>query len=533
MDHFRDQNIFDTPSKQSYVGSFYLPPDKLSFHGFVKGSEEPKDRSGTILQDIDAETFRCAPDAGSRAVIAALRTLQEKMRRLELERAQAEKNVQRFTEVTQQHATTSSSSSRNAGTKAARSASTSAATTSAASSVRVQEQLRTRQDSNSKQRTELATQLQSTESRCSLLEKQLDYMKKMLESAGELAAHTLSPTETHTPTEKKAQKENSIDDIQLQLDKLEKLERECVKLTNTQSLAERKIQLLEKKLQKEEKERKLMQQKADELQRELQVNLLMQSAAVAESKPNTRKKKETLPVKKSELAPKLPLARRPPFVAGTSTSPSHSVSANLQSLCHLLQQQQQQQGHPESSHRRLRECERERQRRQQHERQDCARVKRRSKEGGKGHGGQGDHVAHSPPSREASPLGCLSRLLLALQDELGHMSFEHQELVCQISETKSRRVREDLERELDSLVRKMEEKATQITQLRKHQKTVESLRQPSWSPKKQQRPKGSKVKKVGLTGVQPLSPSPKKTRPHSVSHGIYASLRKDDIMWES
>ncbi|XP_076128116.1 centrosomal protein CEP57L1 isoform X3 [Alosa pseudoharengus] len=525
MDHFRDQNIFDTPSKQSYVGSFYLPPDKLSFHGFVKGSEEPKARSSTILQDIDAEAYRCTPDAGSRAVIAALRTLQEKMRRLELERAQAEKNVQRFSEATQQHAASSrnASANRNASINASRSASA----TTAASSVRVQDQPRTRQDANSKQRIELVTQLQSTESRCSLLEKQLDYMKKMLESAGEVAAaHAHSPSEryTHTPTEKKAQKENSIDDVQLQLDKLEKLERECVKLTNTQSLAERKIQLLEKKLQDEEKERKLMQQKADELQRELQVNLLMQSAAVAESKP--KKKKEKLPVKKSELAPKFPLAKRPPFVAGTSTSPSHSVSANLQSLCHLLQQQQQQ-GHPESSHRRLRECERER---QQLERQDCTRIKRRSKEAGRG---QGDHVAHSPPSREASPLGCLSRLLLALQDELGHMSFEHQELVCQISETKSRRVREDLERELDALVRKMEEKATQITQLRKHQKTVESLRQPSRSPKKQQRPKGSKVKKVGVTGVQPLSPSPKKTRPHSVSHSLYASLRKDDIMWES
>lgn len=49
---------------------------------------------------------------------------------------------------------------------------------------------------------------------------------------------------------------------------------------------------------------------------------------------------------------------------------------------------------------------------------------------------------------------------------------EHQELVRQIDETDKRKLREDLERELDCLVRKMEEKSTQITKLRQHQLTV-------------------------------------------------------------
>ena len=70
------------------------------------------------------------------AVIAALRTLQEKMRRLELERAQAEKNVQHFAEVTQKHASSSASSR----------------ATTAAGSIRAQEQPRTRGDPNSKHR---------------------------------------------------------------------------------------------------------------------------------------------------------------------------------------------------------------------------------------------------------------------------------------------------------------------------------------------------------------------------------------------
>lgn len=49
---------------------------------------------------------------------------------------------------------------------------------------------------------------------------------------------------------------------------------------------------------------------------------------------------------------------------------------------------------------------------------------------------------------------------------------EHQELVKQIDETITRELRDDLERELDCLVKRMEEKAAQITKLRKHQQTV-------------------------------------------------------------
>lgn len=52
---------------------------------------------------------------------------------------------------------------------------------------------------------------------------------------------------------------------------------------------------------------------------------------------------------------------------------------------------------------------------------------------------------------------------------------EHQELVRQIDETDQRKLREDLERELDCLVRRMEEKAAQITKLRKHQQTVRAF----------------------------------------------------------
>lgn len=49
---------------------------------------------------------------------------------------------------------------------------------------------------------------------------------------------------------------------------------------------------------------------------------------------------------------------------------------------------------------------------------------------------------------------------------------EHQELVRQIDATHDRGLRDDLERELEGLVNKMEEKGAQIFKLRKHQKAV-------------------------------------------------------------
>lgn len=49
---------------------------------------------------------------------------------------------------------------------------------------------------------------------------------------------------------------------------------------------------------------------------------------------------------------------------------------------------------------------------------------------------------------------------------------EHQELVQQIDVTQHFNQREDLQRELERSVARIEEKGAQITKLRKHQETV-------------------------------------------------------------
>lgn len=113
----------------------------------------------------------------------------------------------------------------------------------------------------------------------------------------------------------------------------------------------------------------------------------------------------------------------------------------------------------------------------------------------------------SLPEPAEQSLVSLSDLLLALQDELGQMSLwvsffhcnvhfcfwhlatcglfffffisEQQDLVRQIDATQDREQKQDLQRELQRLVTRMEEKGVQISKLRQHQQTVCVL--PLWT----------------------------------------------------
>ncbi|XP_016148778.1 centrosomal protein CEP57L1 isoform X3 [Sinocyclocheilus grahami] len=488
MDHFRDQSLnLDSPSKQSYVGSFYQPPEKLSRPLYMNTATYPQERKSSGVQDISPQLYQTVPDAGSR-VIAALKTLQEKMRRLELERVQAERNVQHFSKTVRHQADASAQRELDHST----------------------------QENHCTQRKELVSKLHSTETRCSLLEKQLDYMRKMVECAKrERITHTdrqdsVCRKSTHTDPQ-----------MQTQLNKLERLEKEYLNLTSTQSIAEKKIELLEQKLLEEQHERKIVQEKAEELQRELENNLLSLSA-VTRPKSKKKKKEKASCKKHSSVkvdAPPTPKAKRLQFVAGTATSPSHSVNANVQSVLHLMKHRNP---------------------------QLCERVSALQKSVSENQRAQ--RRPPSSPSKAASTLGSLSDLLLALQDELGQMSFEHQELVKQIDETSKQELHDDLERELDCLVKRMEAKAAQISKLRKHQQTVQKLSQPSrLKQQKHHRAASVERKTRAQSGVQPLPPSPVKA---SASTGqsrssqeslrllretqkLCSSLRRQDIAWET
>ncbi|NXC20967.1 CE57L protein, partial [Corythaeola cristata] len=365
----------DSESKNSFIGSIIQPPDKILPAAFAYRESKKLAAVGGDKPSIP----------NNQAVEAALRTLQEKIRRLELEKSQAEDNLCSLSVAAAQCKKALEHESYK-------------------KDIAQQDLMQQRKDVN--------VQLNEARSRCSLLEKQLDYMRKMVSSA---------ELEKKMVLEQQAQLQKEEDQNQLELhaklDKLEMLEKECLKLTATQRIAEDRIKQLEEKLRKEEHQLKLIQDATAQLQAGFEINRIFMSSVTSQNEPkkeNRRKiktKKRNPTMKKTHLPQLHVKAGELPFVAGKVTASVISGRAAF---------------------------------------------------------------SKSTSSCSSSPTATRSLLdlLWAIQDELGQMSFEHQELLKQIWETQDSKVREDLERELDCLVKQMEIKGEQISKLKKHQATV-------------------------------------------------------------
>ncbi|XP_056344375.1 centrosomal protein CEP57L1 [Oenanthe melanoleuca] len=401
----------DSESRNSFIGSFLQPPDWMPPAAFVY-----------------KESKKLAAAAGDRpslpnkqAVVAALKALQEKIRRLELEKSQAEGKLCSLSRAAAQYKKILEHESYERDTAH-------------------QELMQQRKDAS--------VQLNAAQSRCSLLEKQLDYMRKMVSSA-ELEKKIILEQQAQL---QKEEGQNWLE-LHAKLEKLEMLEKECLKLTATQRIAEDKIKHLEEKLCKEEHQHKLIQDKNAQLQTGFDINRILVSSVTSQHFPEKENGKNKKPRKRNPTMKKMQLSQlhvkagELPFVAGKSVSSSHSVSANVQSVLHIMKHR-----HPWISSQR---------------------------QGGATAGISG-HSALSKSVSSCSTTPTVTRsfsdLLLALQDELGQMSSEHQELLKQIQETQDSQAREDLEQELDCLVKQMEMKGKQISKLKKHQATVQKLK---------------------------------------------------------
>ncbi|XP_047243339.1 centrosomal protein CEP57L1 isoform X1 [Girardinichthys multiradiatus] len=468
--------ILDSPSKNSYIGSYYQPPDRILS---VSKHQESPALSPLNMNQTTSCLSQTTRNIDSKAVVDALRTLQEKIRRLALERRQAERSYVQFSQDAQTSQHNMASHSR---TEAILSG------------------------------TEVDLKLQSAEARCRVLEKQLDYMRKMVENVKK-ERNILMENEASLQSQQPSSSNN-----QNQREKLEKLESEYLKLSRTQTVAETKLAILEQKLLKEEHERKLVQEKADELQRELDVNLHLSVPPTQETRPKKKTKKTNKKTpEQHEPASRSPRHRKMPFVIGTSTSPSHSVHANVQSILHMMKHHQPQL------------CERV----SALQRSGCGVKKNLQNEFS-----DADLKPASPPSDQSLTL--LSDLLLALQEELGQMSFEYQDLERLTEATREQEQREDLQRELERLAAKMEEKGDQITKLRKHQQMVHKLSQSQRHVEEETAGK--------LTRIKPPVPSPVKAKQKAGRRGTVNQnnlhllretqkfrngLRLDDVSWET
>ncbi|XP_030056080.1 centrosomal protein of 57 kDa isoform X2 [Microcaecilia unicolor] len=471
-------------------------PDGLSSHSYFT---YPKGKPflNCDLRHIPERPIIPYPESNSRAIFSALKNLQEKIRKLELERIEAEENLQRLSKE--------------------------ASAYKKVIDHQVQDTEGLKSEAT-RQNRELASQLETTESRCHLLEKQLAYMRKMVQNA---------ENERTSVLEKQVSLEGDqcFDkwNLKSKLEKLDLLEQEYQNLTAMQQLAEKKIKEVEQKLYEEEHHRKLIEEKAAQLQSGLESNrVLLQSLSPTSDPKQVKMKKSKAKhpdkqnyLKNTHVQPHYRLSLGDvPFVAGKSTSPSHSVRANVQHVLHLMKQ---------------------------HNKMLCndrvvseIPLVRKQNNGRK----SSESTVSSSVAQEE-----LSELLLTLQDEFGQMSFNHQELVKQIQEARTDKLRMDLERELEALVKRMEAKGDQIYKVRRYQTRLEKVKESNHKKRTSDgqirdglalkggnevkiTPVSTKEPEAGAIKVKPGEKNRKNLRLLRDMQTLQTSLQKEDLCWD-
>ncbi|XP_042531975.1 centrosomal protein CEP57L1 isoform X2 [Dipodomys spectabilis] len=443
----------DSELVHSVVGSYLKPPERVFAPPFTQNESS----QSCYPLNLEVISPKMLQSPNSQALILALKSLQEKIRRLELERTQAEDNLNILSREAAEYkkALENETNKRN---------------------LAHQELI--------KQKKDISIQLSAAQSRCTLLEKQLEYTKRMVLNVEREKTMILEQ-------QAQLQKEKEQDQMKLhaKLEKLNVLEKECIRLTTTQKTAEDKIKYLEEKLREEEHHRKLFQDKAS---------------------------KKTL--KRSPSQQMYSKLRAPPFVPEKSASAGYSVNAGIQTLLQMMyhhgphHQKPVQVIEPRRLHKPARTA------------------------------SQGKTVP-CDSGKSISVCDNLSEILMAMEDELDQMNMEREELLKQMKESQSHSVCDDIECELEHLIKKMEIKGEQISKLKKHQDSVQKLQQKVQNSKineasgihrEESNPKGTKnIKNSSRKCLNETNPFQKNSSSHPVQvHNVQVKLRRDDIMWE-
>ncbi|XP_013860693.1 centrosomal protein of 57 kDa [Austrofundulus limnaeus] len=379
-----------------------------------------------------ASPSKAFPETSSAAILSALRNLQEKIRRLELEKEHTKLSLRTTGKHTSHKLLQSESDTQR--------------------HLNDQKDREIKANGQSNCNQALITHLAAAESRCEKLERQLEHMRRMLRSTRAEKPSLLSQQAFMEKASAADQQPNAVSE-HAQLEKLERLEREYLRMTRTQTTAEGKIRELERKLQEEEHQRKLIQDKASQLQSGLEANrILLRSVSprlsirqAREKKPDSKK---CSPERSSQTEPHYRLSLRDvPFVTGTSAGCSHSVRANVQAVLSLLK------------------CH-----------QPCL-CNSRVLSGKTSRSEKGSRDRSGSSSSSSSVNGeDISELLQALQEELRLMSLEQDELMRQVEDSVSNEERKALQREQERLLLRMERKGEQISKLHKHKSQIMKLR---------------------------------------------------------
>ncbi|KAM9081466.1 centrosomal protein of 57 kDa isoform 5-T7 [Megaptera novaeangliae] len=216
------------------------------------------------------------PESNSRAIFSALKNLQDKIRRLELERIQAEESVKTLAKETIEYKKV------------------------------LDEQIQERENSKneeSKHNQELTSQLLAAENKCNLLEKQLAYMRNMIKHAEMERTSVL-------------EKQKKMQELEAKLHQ-EEQERKRMQAKAAQ---------LQTGL---ETNRLIFEDKA--------TSCVPNAKRIKKKKSKPPEKKGSRNYFAAQPHYRLCLGDMP-FVAGKSTSPSHAVVANVQHVLHLMKQ---------------------------------------------------------------------------------------------------------------------------------------------------------------------------------------------------
>ncbi|KAJ7410641.1 centrosomal protein 57 [Willisornis vidua] len=354
-------------------------------------------------------------------------------------------------------------------------------------------------ESNSR---ELASQLAAAESRCILLEKQLDYMRKMIQHAENEKSHLLEKQGS-------LERDRLLDQshVQSKLEKLDMLEKEYRRLTTMQSVAELKCC----------KKFKLL----------LEVYMARGAATIAGG---------VSVVGESVLEP----ARIGSVGHGGSF---HQLLTEVTAVAPLYQSLAMQT--PNALLGAILLCS---------PITDCVwemyplwlgrhvvNDTPLAKPISAGHPVSSKSRRPSLPMDSSSSQEELSEVLLTLQDEFGQMSFDHQQLSKLIEDAPTTAVKEDLERELEALVGKMEAKADQINKLERLKRECKSKKASAKQVKDSKFPVSevkvtttvtTKGKNAGPIKVKPGEKSRKNLQLLRDMQTIQTSLQKDDISWD-
>ncbi|XP_056297731.1 centrosomal protein of 57 kDa isoform X2 [Pseudoliparis swirei] len=369
--------VSDSLSLPSYKD---YPSHRPSIHTHLYHAHQTRSRQSCP----PSSPTKAFPETSSAEILSALRNLQKKIRMLELEKGHVKRSLHT--------AGKDASHTRLQTDDVTRNLSKDPADPERGTSAR----------SNCNQ--VLITHLAAAESRCVKLERQLDHVRRMLRGAEADRAGPPKPQVSVETTRSAGQQRDAVFE-RAQSEKLERLEREHLRLTRTQNNAEMKILELEMKLQEEEHQRKLVNHKANQLQTGLETNRMLLQA-VSPLLSSRRRQEKTSCSKKPSPQPsssytephyRLSLGDVP-FVAGTSVGCSHSVRANVQSVLSLLKRHQ-----PRLCNRRVLNAE--------------------SRETGRhGRSDGGSSSSSSSSSSPAASVEDLSELLRTLQEEQRLMS---------------------------------------------------------------------------------------------------------------